>query len=120
MSSLFRVTFAVRVPHDYSSSDADVAARRNPYFWSWTKPDPNAPAGSGRRTGNAGAKTDEKGWPWPKDDYRRDARTVLVLAASQHPADLILPLSNNVTLLPNEQIEILAANPVNIGEGLLQ
>lgn len=120
MSSLFRVTFAVRVPHDYSSSDADVAARRNPYFWSWTKPDPTAPAGSGQRIGNAGPKTDEKGWPWPADDRRRDPRTVLVLAASQHPADLLVPLSNNVSLLSGEQFQILAAQPVQIGEGLLQ
>lgn len=126
MSSLFRVTFAVRTPHDYSSSDAHIAARLNPMFYDWQVNGPNG--------NNAGPQTDPNNRPFPRDDYRRPPRTVLVLAASPHPADLIVPLLSNVTLfsnagvvpnnsnkpLPAEQVEILAVQSVQVGEGLYQ
>lgn len=39
--------------------------------------------------------------------YRRGPRRALVIAASAHPKDLLVPLTNNVVLGSGETIEIL-------------
>ena len=44
----------------------------------------------------------------PADQYRRGARSALVLAASGHPKDLLAVLNSNLTLANGEVIEILA------------
>ncbi len=44
----------------------------------------------------------------PADQYRREARSALVLAASAHPKDIGSVLNSNVTLGVGEVIEILA------------
>lgn len=49
------------------------------------------------------------------DRYRKGPRSVLVLAASQHPADLLVPLGNNVGLQAGEQIQIISVAPVQLG-----
>jgi len=41
------------------------------------------------------------------DTYRRTPRTVLVQAASAHPHDILVPLTNNVSLVSGESFDIL-------------
>jgi hypothetical protein len=48
--------------------------------------------------------------------YVRPPVRAVVQSASQHPKDLIVPLANNVTLLPNEAIEILGVANVTPNE----
>lgn len=49
------------------------------------------------------------------DQYRGLTRSVLLLAASAHPKDILVPLSNNVTLGSGEGFEILTVKPVQAG-----
>jgi hypothetical protein len=61
--------------------------------------------------------------PGKADTYRRGPRTALVQAASAHPKDILVPLTNNVTLLAGESIDILAVTQVAVGSegsGVLQ
>jgi hypothetical protein len=44
----------------------------------------------------------------PADQYRRGARSALLLANSAHPKDILSVLNSNLTLAAGEVIEILA------------
>ena len=49
------------------------------------------------------------------DAYRRSPRSAVVQAASIHPHDLLVPLSNNVSLSSGEVIELLHAHQLAEG-----
>ncbi len=49
------------------------------------------------------------------DAYRKEVRKALVQAASAHPKDILVPLSNNVTLASGEVIDILAVKQATLG-----
>lgn len=49
------------------------------------------------------------------DIYRRDARSAIVQAASAHPKDILVPLTNNVTLGSGESIHVLSVKSVHLG-----
>ncbi len=53
--------------------------------------------------------------PGKADTYRKEARKALVQAASAHPKDILVPLSNNVTLGSGEVINILAVKQATLG-----
>lgn len=55
------------------------------------------------------------GGPGTADVYRRLPRIVVVQAASSHPKDILVPLTNNVTLSGGESIDILAVEPLGLG-----
>jgi hypothetical protein len=48
--------------------------------------------------------------------YVRSPVMVVLQANSQHPADLFVPLNNNVSLLPNEVIEIISVRNITPNE----
>ena len=49
------------------------------------------------------------------DQYRGATRSAVVLAASAHPHDLLIPLANNYTLASGEVFEILSVQQVVVG-----
>lgn len=53
--------------------------------------------------------------PGKTDTYRKDTRKVLVQAGSQHPKDILVPLTNNVTLATGESIDILSVKQATLG-----
>jgi hypothetical protein len=57
-------------------------------------------------------KKSAAGGAGPADQYRQGARNALVLAASAHPKDILVPLANNFTLASGEQFEILSVQQV--------
>ena len=50
-----------------------------------------------------------------KDVYRKGVRTVFVEAASSHPKDILVPLTNNVPLASGEVFEVLAVSQAGVG-----
>jgi hypothetical protein len=59
----------------------------------------------------------------PADQYRQTPLSVVLLAASAHPKDLLATLTNNFTLASGQQFEILSAQQFvggTEGSGILQ
>jgi hypothetical protein len=116
MANLYKVQFQVKMP-DYA-----FPTPAGPWTSSPGHTSKNYPSGPwtvflhdflDRETGSRwGEKFSEMGLA---NAYRRPARSVLVLAASQAPKDLAVPLGNNVNLQSGEEIEILAVNQIHLG-----
>jgi hypothetical protein len=110
MAFLYKVEFAVRMTAEAYPTPLDIDSRTG-------QPVPNNQYVLLDTPDHAHGSRKVAGWysGGTADAYRRGVTSALVLAASAHPADILVPLTNNVPLAAGESFHVLSVKQIAEG-----